>query len=140
LDNPRTMEPPSHNVVLVDGSGGPERGLLLEWGDVDAVLADFTDHPEIAWVEARKDFEGVALRRGTAFVRDRYAIVADRIASSVVVPRTFQWRAHLWAGYDAGGTWTTHGTRIELEQPRAGLTLAVTSTAGAPDWIEPPYR
>jgi hypothetical protein len=139
MQNPLTMNPPSHNVILVDGTGGPDRGLLLEWGDVDAQLGEFTDHPDIAWVEARKEFADIALRRGVAFVRGRYVIVADRIDDRQVVPRSFAWRAHPWAGYDAAGTWSVAGTRFELVQTRAGLHMAVTSTAGAPAWQLPPY-
>lgn len=139
MQNPLTMNPPSHNVVLVDGRGGPDRGLLLDWGDADAYLGDFTDHPDVAWVEARKDFENIALRRGVALVRGRYAVIADRIADSQVAPRSFAWRAHPWVGYDAAGTWSVAGTRFELAQPRAGLHMAVTSTAGAPAWQLPPY-
>lgn len=139
MQNPLTMNPPSHNVILVDGTGGPDRGLLLQWGDVDAWLHDFTDHPDVAWVEARKAFEDIALRRSVAFVRGRYVIVADRIVDAQVAPRSFAWRAHPWVGYDAAGTWSVDGTRFELAQTRAGLHMAVTSTAGAPTWQLPPY-
>jgi hypothetical protein len=139
LDNPQTMQPPSHNVVLVAGDGGPEHGLLNDWQDTDSYLENGADGERVAYAEARKAFAGVENRRGVAFVRGRYFVVADRITSALTAPRTFQWRAHLWAGHEAGGAYALAGNRAEIVRAKAGLDLAVTSPTGAPVFVEPPY-
>lgn len=137
--NPRTTDAPSHNVVLVDGSAGPKRGLLNDWGDVDAFLENTLDGEAIAWAEARKSYENVELRRGVAFARKRYAVVADRITSEVATSRSFQWRAHAWAGFDAGGSYALLGNRLTIDREHGGLLVAATTTAGDPTFVEPPF-
>lgn len=137
--NPLTTDAPSHNVVLVDGAGAPKRGLLNDWGDTDAFLENLTDGESFAWADARTDYEQAEIRRGVAFVRRRYFVVADRIRSRVAAPRTFQWRAHLWAGHEAGGAYDVAGDRVTVDRARAGLTLVAGTTAGAPSFVEPPF-
>ncbi len=139
LDNPVTMNHPSHNVVLVDGKGGPIRGLLNSWGDTDAFLENLIDGERIAWGEARMQYEGITVRRGVAFVRERYFVVADRIASEVASARDFQWRSHLWAGFDVGGAFAVTGQTVQIFREKGSLDAAVTSTVGAPIFVEPPY-
>ncbi len=139
LQNPLTTDAPSHNVVLVDGAGAPKRGLLNNWGDTDAFLENTVDNGAVAWAEARESYEQATIRRGVAFVRQRYFVVADRIQSDVTTPRTFQWRAHLWAGYDAGGSYSIAGNRVTVDRPLAGLVIAAGTTAGDPAFVEPPF-
>ena len=140
LQNPLTTDAPSHNVILVDGVGAPKRGLLDNWGDTDAFLENTHDGAAIAWAEARIAYEKATIRRGVAFVRQRYFVVADRIQSDVATPRTFQWRAHLWGGFDVGGSYTLSGGRVTLDRPLAGLAIAATTTAGEPNFVEPPFK
>ncbi len=144
--NPITMDAASHSVILVDGVGAPKRGLLNDWGDTDAFLENTKDGDAVAWAEARTAYQGVEIRRGVAFVRQRYYVVADRIAASSSTPRTFQWRAHLWAGHEAGGGYTLltgglagGGSGVRLDRGKAGLSLLLASTAGPITIEEPPF-
>ena len=140
LQNPLTTDAPSHNVILVDGVGAPKRGLLNAWGDTDAFLENTKDGATVAWAEARVAYEKAEIRRGIAFARQRYFVVADRIHSEVATPRKFQWRAHLWAGFDVDGTYAIAGNRVTLDRPLGGLTIAATTTAGDPTFVEPPFK
>ncbi len=138
-NNPLTMDAPSHNVILVDGVGAPKRGLLNAWGDTDAFLENTKDGEAVAWAEARISYEQAEIRRGIAFARKRYFVVADRIHSDVPTARKFQWRAHLWGGFDVGGTYTVAGHHVTLNRPLAGLAIDATTTAGEATFIEPPF-
>jgi hypothetical protein len=137
--NPRTTDAPSHSVILVDGKGAPKRGLLNDWGDTDAFLENTKDGDAVAWAEARTSYEGVEIRRGVAFARKRYYVVADRLGATSSTPRTFQWRAHLWAGHEAGGRYAIVGDAVTLDRDRAGLALRIASTAGPVTIEEPPF-
>jgi hypothetical protein len=137
--NPLTMDAPSHNVLLVDGAGAPKRGLLTAWGDTDAFLENTRDGEKIAWAEARMAYQGIELRRGMAFVRRRYFVIADRVVDGSGTARTFRWRAHLWAGMEAGGAYAIDGNRVKVHRAKAGLEIAATTTAGDPIWQEPPF-
>lgn len=139
-NNPLTTDAPSHNVILIDGVGAPKRGLLNNWGDTDAFLENTKDGEIVAWAEARIAYENAEIRRGVAFARKRYFVVADRIHSDVATPRAYQWRAHLWAGFDVGGTYAIQGNRVTLDRPLAGLAIAATTTVGEPTFIEPPFK
>ena len=139
LQNPFTMDAPSHNVVLVNGVGAPKRGFLNNWGDTDAFLENTLDGDAVAWAEARTTYESAEIRRGIAFARKRYAVVADRIASTVATPRTFQWRAHLWAGFDVGGAYALAGNRLTVDRTLGGLAIAAATTAGDPTFVEPAF-
>ncbi len=140
MQNPLTTDSPSHNVILVDGVGAPKRGLLNTWGDTDAFLENTHDGEMVAWAEGRIAYEKAEIRRGIAFARKRYFVVADRIQSEVATPRTFQWRAHLWAGFDVGGTYTLAGNRLTIDRQHGGLLIAATTTAGDPTFVEPPFK
>lgn len=137
--NALTADAPAHNVILVDGKGAPKRGLLNAWGDTDSFLENTKDGETVAWAEARTAYEGVEIRRGVAFVRKRYFVVADRVAASASTLRTFQWRAHLWAGHEAKGRYALDGDRVTVDRDRAGLALLLGSTAGAVTLEEPPF-
>ncbi|MBI2389094.1 MAG: heparinase II/III family protein [Deltaproteobacteria bacterium] len=141
--NALTADAPAHNVILVDGVGAPKRGLLNNWGDTDAFLENTIDGDELAWAEAKTSYEGVDFRRGVAFVRQRYFVVADRLATSGSTPRTFQWRAHLWAGHDAKGRYAVDATalaRVTVDRDRAGLAMLLASTGGPVTIEEPPFK
>ncbi len=139
MKNPITTDAPEHNVILIDGVGAPKRGLLNSWGDTDAFLENTKDGEAVAWAEARISYEKAEIRRGVAFARKRYFVVADRIASDVTTPRAFQWRAHLWAGFDVGGTYKIAGNRLTMDRALGGLTISATTTAGDPTFVEPPF-
>ena len=140
MNNPLTTDAPSHNVILIDGVGAPKRGVLNAWGDTDAFLENTKDGEMVAWAEARIAYEQAGIRRGIAFARQRYFVVADRIHSDVNTPRTFQWRAHLWAGFDVDGAYAVTGNRVTVDRPLAGLSIDVTTTAGAPTFVEPAFK
>ena len=139
LNNPLTTDAPSHNVILIDGIGAPKRGLLNHWGDTDAFLENMVDGDAVAWAEARVGYEQAEIRRGIAFARRRYFVVADRIRSDVPTARTFAWRAHLWAGYDVGGSYALAGNRLTVDRTLGGLAIAAATTAGDPTFVEPPF-
>lgn len=137
--NPLTTDAPSHSVILVDGKGAPTRGLLNDWGDTDAFLEHATDGEAVAWAEARTAYEGVEIRRGVAFVRKRYFVVADRLASGGTTARSFQWRAHLWAGRDAGGAYALLPDGFTVDREHGGLAARIAATTGAIAMEEPPF-
>ena len=138
-NNPLTMNHPSHNVILIDGKGAPERGLLTDWGDTEAYLENWVDGTQLAYSEARMSYEETDFRRGVAFVGQRYFVIADRLETTVSTPRSYQWRAHLWAGYDAGGSYTYGDGHLQLERDHAGLDLFVNTSEGLPTFVEPEY-
>jgi hypothetical protein len=137
--NPLTTDAPSHNVVLVDGKGAPTRGLLNDWGDTDAFLENTKDGEAVAWADARTAYEGVEIRRGVAFVRKRYFVVADRLTSGGSTAKTFQWRAHLWAGHEAGGAYALLSDGFTVDRDHGGLAARIAATTGAVAMEEPPF-
>lgn len=140
LDNAVTAHAPSHNVILVDGRGAPNKGLLTDFGDADAFLEHGLDTPELAYAEARQSYEGVDITRGVAFVDGRYFAIADRLQSAVSAQRTYTWRMGGNAGYTAGGSFalTSHGARWERDL--AGVDVFVAATTGALAYEEPAHR
>lgn len=138
LDNARTAEPVAHNVVLIDGVGGPEKGLLNDWGDTDSFLEHGTDGDAVAWAEARMDFEDSTIVRGLGFVRRRYFVVADRLTTTHAGPREHRFRVHAHAGRDLGETFAL-GADLHVARASGGVHVHVASTGGAVRWEEPPF-
>lgn len=138
LDNARTADPPSHNVILIDGVGAPDKGLLNDWGDADAFLEHPTDGDALAWAEARQDYQETTIVRGVAFVRQRYFVVADRLSTTHASPREHRFRLHAHAGRDLGHTFEL-GADLHVARERGGVRVHTASTAGAIRWEEPPF-
>ncbi|MBX3275616.1 MAG: heparinase II/III family protein [Sandaracinaceae bacterium] len=138
LDNARTAHAPSHNVILIDGEGAPDKGLLNDWGDADAFLEHATDGDALAWVEARQTYRETTIVRGVAFVRRRYFVVADRLATDHASAREHRLRLHAHAGLDLGHTFAL-GAELHVARERGGARVFTASTDGAVRWEEPPF-
>lgn len=139
LDNAKTAHAPSHNVILIDGRGAPNKGYLTDFGDTDA----FLKHPLAAGpfehAEAWQTYENTRIERSVVFVRGRYFVVADRLATSLTSPREHAWRVHGNAGYTAGGTFTMHPDGPEFVREAAGVRVHLASTKGPLAFREPDY-
>jgi hypothetical protein len=139
LDNAKTAHAPSHNVLLIDGQGAPDKGLLNNFGDTDAWLEGIVEEDAIEWADARMEFEQAELVRGVGMARGRYFVVADRLSTQVAEPREHRWRLHLNAGFDAGGDWWLDDEGPGLERDSGGLRVYLGSTDATPAFEEPPY-
>lgn len=146
LDNAVTADADSHNVILVDGQGAPDKGLLNVWGDTDAWL----DHVErvqaeagqaepaqtLSWAEALQDYEGVSFERGLLLVRDRYLLVYDRLEAEGA-ERELSWRLGGYAGYDVGGSFVPGSRGARWERDAAGVDLVLAATRPGLEVVEP---
>lgn len=140
LSLPETAQSVAHNVVLVDGRGAPSKGLLTDFGDTDAFLRHAHDGERVDYVEAHQAYRDASFERSVAMLRERYVVVADRIASDAAEERTFAWRLGGNAGLEAGGTFTVHDDGATWERAGAGVDVRLASTAGPPGIVEPLYR
>ena len=129
FDNARTSSPDAHNVVLVDGRGAPDKGLLIAFGDTDAYLENPVNTTVLEYAEAWQSYEGADIERSVAMVRERYLVVADRIASATSDARSFTWRLNGNAGHDAGGTFTVRPDGADWVRETAGVAVHLASTA-----------
>jgi len=119
----------AHNLVLVDGRGAPNKGLLFDFGDADAFLRNTWDGDLVDYAEAHQTYREVDFERSVAMVRDRYFVVADRLSTEVSEPREYSWRLGGYAGYGSGGTFTLHSDGATWERTRAGVDVHLASTA-----------
>jgi hypothetical protein len=144
LDNALTAEAQSHNVILIDGEGAPEKGLLTDFGDADAFLENTLDGTKIAYAEAHQSYQETDIERSVVFVRQRYFVIADRLSSDVQTARSHAFRLGGWAGYDVPGVFevwdcsTRCGAR--WERARAGVEVQIAATAPGLTVVEPLYQ
>lgn len=129
LDNARTSGPEAHNLILIDGLGAPEKGLLTDFGDADAFLENTYDGAELDYAEAVQSYQDSTIRRSVVFVRDRYFIVADRLETGSSAPREHRWRLGGWAGLDVPGVFTLSDSGARWERTLAGVDLSLACTA-----------
>jgi hypothetical protein len=129
LDNAVTADADSHNVILVDGQGAPDKGLLTNFGDADAWLENAVDGERLAWAEAHQSYEGVDVERGVLFVDGRYFVVADRLFDAGAGEAELRWRLGGWAGYGAGGVFDVRGDGARWERASAGVDVHLAATA-----------
>ena len=139
LDNARTADAVSHNVLLIDGKGAPLKGLLDNFGDTDAFLENTLDASEFDYAEARQEYEQTEIQRSVVFCRNRYFIIADRLSTQATADRDHAFRLHGWAGYDVGGSATWSQNTCTFEREKAGVDVFLASTAGVPTFVEPPF-
>ncbi|MEC8137889.1 MAG: heparinase II/III family protein, partial [Pseudomonadota bacterium] len=136
LDNARTAHSQSHNVILINGKGAPDKGLLTDFGDADAWIKNTLDGHHVDYAEAHQTYEQTTIQRSMLLVRDRYFIIADRLQSDWLEPRTHTWRLHAGSGGDLGGVFALHscegdaGCGVTIEQERAGITVHIDTTEG----------
>ncbi|MCB9781114.1 MAG: heparinase II/III family protein [Alphaproteobacteria bacterium] len=141
LDNARTADAGSHNVVLVDGQGAPDKGLLTNWGDADAALAVtlLDDSEAFAVTGGSQAYDTAQVERTLVVVDDRYVVVADHLRSTADPgARAWTFRVHGNAGYDAGGSYALGPDGARVERELAGVDVAVQATRGAVVVGEPP--
>jgi hypothetical protein len=119
----------AHNVVLVDGRGAPNHGILFDFGDEDAFLRNTWDGDRVDYAEAHQRYREVDFERSVVMVRDRYFVVADRLSTAVSEPREYSWRLGGYAGYDSGGTFILNADGATWERSAAGVDVHLASTA-----------
>ena len=138
-----TADADSHNVILIDGQGAPDKGLLTNFGDTDAFLENTLDGEKIAYAEARESYEKTTIERSLVFVRQRYFVVADRLSTEATKPREHRWRVGGWAGYDIGGVFElldgAGGAVAHWEREKAGVFVHLAATDPGLAFEEPPY-
>ena len=139
LDNAVTADAPAHNVVLVDGQGAPDKGILNDWGDADASVDRFFTGPGLDYAEISQSYRQTTFHRAMMQVRNRYVVVADRLETTATATREHTWRVSGFAGYDSGGSYALDAEGATFQRTTAGVRVAIASTAGAPDVREPPY-
>lgn len=139
LDNARTADAVSHNVLLIDGKGAPLKGLLDNFGDTDAFLENTLDAGAFDYAEARQEYELTEIQRSAVFCRNRYFVIADRLQTQATVDREHTFRLHGNAGYDVGGTASWDQNTCTFEREKAGVDVFLASTTGAPTFVEPPF-
>ena len=138
LDNAVTADADSHNVVLIDGQGAPDKGLLTDFGDADAELRHAVDGDRLSYAEAHQSYGGADIERGVLFVDGRYFLVADRLADAGAGRTEHRWRLGGWAGYGAGGRFELRPDGARWERTLAGVDVFLAATATGLSVEEPP--
>jgi hypothetical protein len=139
LNNARTSAPEAHNVVLIDGHGAPDKGLLTDFGDKDAFLKNFGETEHLAYSEAHQNYENTDIERSVLFVDNRYFIVADRLSTAGTDSREHRWRLNGWAGQDLGYTFDLRGDGLHLQRDLAGVDVFLAATEEGLVMDEPPF-
>jgi hypothetical protein len=111
---PETSHPQSHNVLLIDGKGAPDKGLLTAFGDTDAFLEHPIDGGWISAAEARESYEGHTIVRTLALVRDGWFVVSDTVTADAAGDHAYRWRVHPYAGGDTMGTVAIDGDTLHV--------------------------
>ncbi len=138
LDNSVTSHFENHNVLLIDNSGQPDKGLLTNFGDTDCFLENTYDGDTFDYAEARTNYQNTDVVRSVLSVKNRYVVVSDFLDASS--SHEYRFRVHGYAGYDSGGTYTDISLGGKWERPLAGFDLFITTTAGLPSFEKPPYQ
>ncbi len=138
-NNAVTANASSHNVILIDGKGAPDKGLLNSWGDADAFIENTLESSVLAYAESRQTYEDTTIVRSVAFVRERYFVVSDHLSSENTEAREYRFRLHAFAGYDLDGGVTLESHGPHIQRADGSLQVFTTSTAGNPTIEEPPY-
>ena len=125
LDNAVTAQGDAHNLLLIEGQGPPKKGLLQDFGDTDAFLANTYDSSDLAYAEARIEYQDTRIVRSVVFVRRRWFVVADRLTGGAG-DRVHTFRTSGWAGTDeTGGTFELVPDGARWERTAAGVTVHV---------------
>jgi hypothetical protein len=140
LANARTADSDAHNVILIDGKGAPDKGLLTNFGDTDSYLRNTLEGDVFDYAEAHQGYEMTDIERSTVFVRDRYMVVADRLETTSTDVRAHAWRLHGNAGRDVGGAFSIGAGGGTWEQTAAGVTQYLASTAAGLRFEQPEFR
>lgn len=128
LDNAVTAQGDAHNLILVDGQGPPDKGLLTDFGDTDAWLENTQQTALVDYAEARSYYQDHKIVRGVTMVRGKYFVISDRLEGSGEHEYTF--RLNGYAGHpDVGGTFTLHEDGATWEREAAGVRVFVSASA-----------
>ncbi len=138
-NNAVTANAPSHNLILIDGKGAAEKGLLNDWGDRDAFIENTIDGENLSYAESRQEYDSAQITRGVAFIRQRYFVMADRLDPRETTSHEYRYRIHAYAGYDLDGevVLEAHGPHIKREN--GSLQVFTASSAESTVVEEPPY-
>jgi hypothetical protein len=104
------------------------------------------DGDRIAYAEAHQSYQGTDVERSVAFVRQRYFVVADRLATTETTARPHAWRLGGWAGYDSGHTfdvWDCQGANacgVHVAREHGGVEVHLAATAPGLHVVEPAYE
>ncbi|MBW2455780.1 MAG: heparinase II/III family protein [Deltaproteobacteria bacterium] len=145
MDNAVTAHGDSHNLILIDGQGPPDKGLLIDFGDADAFLENTLDGEALAYAEAHESYRDSTIERSVVFVRDRYFVVADRLSTTHGTARTHAWRLGGWAGLDVEGVFEPRdclgdsGCGARWERSVAGVDVHLAATDPGLQIVEPPH-
>ncbi|MCO4769423.1 MAG: heparinase II/III family protein [Deltaproteobacteria bacterium] len=141
LDNARTAHSPAHNVVLIDGTSAPNKGLLTNWGDADAQIGGFAAHDAgNAVAQATQTYQDSTITRTLVMVGGRFGVVFDHITTTHADPREHRLRLHGYAGFDSGGVFATSPSGARWERPSGvGIDVWVGSIGAGHSIEEPPY-
>jgi len=138
-NNAVTANPPSHNVILIDGKGAPEKGLLNNWGGKDSFIENTIDGEHLSYAESRQEYEDTQITRGVAFVRQRYFVMADKLDTEDTASHEYRYRIHAYAGYDLDGEVTLEDYGPHIKRTNGSLQIFTASTAATCTLEEPPY-
>ncbi len=140
LNNARTSAPEAHNKILIDGSAGPDKGLLVDWGDTDAQLTDW--HQGDGWELARgsTSYEDTDFVRTVLFIEGRWAAVVDQLDTAQTEARPHSWRMNGYAGHGSGGSFELRDDGARWERALAGVDVYLASDAGDMSFVEPEFH
>ncbi len=139
LNNAVTAQGDAHNLILIEGQGPPDKGLLSDFGDTDAYLENELLSADLDYVEARIVYEDTEIVRSFAMVRDRWFFVADRLDSEAA-SREHRWRLGGWAGHESiGGSFELEGSKAAWERDLAGVEVFLASTEAGLVLEEPEF-
>ena len=139
LELPITAQPEAHNLPLIDGVGGPDKGLLTNWGDVDTQLGQLSVEGRVEAVSASKTWADTTVTRWLLQVDGRYHVVVDQPVTTVTEPRSYAVRWGGNAGFSVGGSYEVSSPTARFTRDKAGIDVMVAATAPGLEVAEVPY-
>ena len=141
LELPQTAQADAHNVILIDGEGAPNKGLLHDFGDTDATLSPVSSFEEAPLVMAlaQETYAQTDFSRLMGFVRNRYFFMVDHLETSSTIERLHSWRVHPYVGEEVGGSLELADNGFTLERDAGAVRLWIASTEGSITWTEPEF-
>ncbi len=128
MNNAVTAQAASHNLLTIEEEPVEPKGMLTNFGDADAFLKNEYLSENLAYVEAWQDLEVSQTQRSVMLVRNRYAIVADRVITTATEARHYTWRLHGYAGHGTGNLWELGDISGKWERDKAGVEVFLATT------------
>jgi len=135
--NAITAQYENHNVLMIEGEDMPPKGLLLNYGGVDAFLKNEFLEQKLAYVESWQTIDQSTLQRAMMMLHDRYVVIMDRVETPVTVPRKHTWRLHGHAGFDSGGEFSMDGSTARWQRDNGGVDMYLASSAEGLTLVRP---